>query len=343
MNLNNITNVSITSSGQNPTYGFTFIYSFLGLGITVINGLILVAYIRRARVRDKIGTFIINLVTVDFLNGLVSAPINAWQAADPVAFDRSPGLCVVGLCLPMMLSTSAIASVLLVGLDRLVAIVNPFRYHTIITTRRARLIILLVWLHSFLSSFSPTFIPPIRSNSGHRCNGLFRYDSIWVFYYVIVIILLPIILTVGSYIAIYRIAKRHLAAIKKTTVELDDFDHSNQNLSRKLSKHSKAAKTTFIITVLFCVSWIPCILLIQIASFCGLGECYSPRLREQVNSVFPVVVCLIDVTSIANPLIYALREQVIKDEVKRLLTFGRWKDLNVSNGTSGMDNSAYLA
>ena len=344
--------ISLTTEFTNPanrTLGFhrqPFIVAFnliLGLFVASTNGMVILAYILRKGVRKRISQFLINLAVADFLSGCVGMPLNAFFGRDPLMmekYDISAGACVVVLMCPILLSITAVLSIVMVAIDRLVSILRPFHYTNIVTRGRSLLAILTAWIFAFLYSLSPTIFAramnePVQLN----CAGNYVYGSAYSYTFVFAIMLPAIVIVTVIYLIIYRVANRHFKELQKLVIISNPSPEQ-----KKLTSNSKAAKTAFVITTLFVVSWVPFLTLIQLLT---LWNVQSIDLDENASSVIlkcvPVTATMAYIISAVNPVIYCLRDPLLKFHVRKLLTCGRYTPATVSPMSCDLDGNSSMA
>ncbi|CAF93754.1 unnamed protein product, partial [Tetraodon nigroviridis] len=104
-----------------------------------------------------------NLQTVTnlFVVSLAVADVAVGLLAIPFAIIISTGICAHFLgclflaCFVLILTQSSIFSLLAIAVDRYVAISNPLRYSSLVTGQRAKVIISVCWLLSFVIGLTP--------------------------------------------------------------------------------------------------------------------------------------------------------------------------------------------
>ncbi|XP_070550734.1 D(1C) dopamine receptor-like [Ptychodera flava] len=150
----------MASSISNDTkIGESSIGSYVGLvlfeititcTIVLENIVVIASYLSTRKLRDRVSNiFIVNLAVADLFCGLVPLPL---MAAAHIAGGWTFGefLCSLNITFHVGLSATSAYGVLLVTLDKYIFLIHPLRYHQLVTTRRARIIVVTTWICTFL-------------------------------------------------------------------------------------------------------------------------------------------------------------------------------------------------
>ena len=120
------------------------------------NALTLIVFFRYDPLRDVTGLFLANLAFADLLQSIFGMPFIAtsafrekWVFGDIVCIIS--GMSNSLFCITSLLTLTA------VSVDRYLAIVHPLKYPTWLTIRRARLVLVFVWLQALLVAIFPVF------------------------------------------------------------------------------------------------------------------------------------------------------------------------------------------
>jgi len=130
------------------------------VGIALIgsvgNFLTLFVIVRHRPLHDITGMFLANLAAADFLQSSFGMPLIAaaafhdtWIFGDILCYLS--GVTNSLFCIASMLTLSAI------GLDRWLAIVYPLRHQSLLTFRRARMILMYIWGQALVVAIFPVF------------------------------------------------------------------------------------------------------------------------------------------------------------------------------------------
>ncbi|XP_067046134.1 trace amine-associated receptor 9-like [Acropora muricata] len=257
--------------------------------------------------------FICSLASADFLVGAFYIPLfiastlaQKWQL--PVT------LCNWHAAFISLSFNASLITLCLVSVDRFLAITDPLRYQTTLTTRRSVFLLLGGWAHSIFWSMAPqmgwgevVFNPKTctcRPNWGAKglsnrmyalCLALFAFT-------------IPVISMVYCYCRIFLVARYHVQSIKQNSVQ----DCQSSNTSSRRTLETKASKTLLLVLGAFVVSWLP-YTLVTMATMVTKGS------WDASSSILNAALTLTTVNGCINPMIYAIRDQRFLSGMKRVL------------------------
>lgn len=343
-NTQNNTNISFENNTTNSTNSevrmvmLGTLISFLVLVIVFGNVLVITAICRFQRLQNVTNCFITSLACADLVMGLVVVPfggihitLNTWY------FDN--GFCSFWLATDILCVTASIETLCVIALDRYLAITSPFRYQSLLTKGRARIIVLLVWVIAGLISFLPIHMEWWISSEieAHHClknnsccefnvNTPYAIVSSTISFYI------PLVIMIFVYSRVFQEARKQLKKIDKSEGRF----HAQNNNGKKdevLSGHCevrttkkpkfclkehKALKTLGIIMGVFTLCWLPFFVLNVV-----------PQKMVEVNPLIYKVLNWIGYANSAfNPLIYC-RSPEFRYAFKEILCLNRSRYPNV--------------
>uniref|UniRef100_A0A8C4X3Y5 G-protein coupled receptors family 1 profile domain-containing protein n=1 Tax=Erpetoichthys calabaricus TaxID=27687 RepID=A0A8C4X3Y5_ERPCA len=252
---------------------------------------------------------VLSLAIADFLVGVVIMPFMVVQSVDTCWYFGSE-FCVIYSVLLCLLTETSIVSLVMIAVDRYIAICYPLLYSSKITVRIVSVSVGVVWL--IILIYVCGFIFLGGNTEGvigiDPCPGdcLLVLSSGWGTVDLVLSFLLPVSVMVTLYSKIFFVARRHARAI--SVQQNISLDHSN--IPKKSER--KAAKTLGIVVAVFILCWLPfytCTLLNQFINF----------------SVPSVVSCaflwLAYINSSINPVIYALFYPWFQKSLKLMMKF----------------------
>jgi hypothetical protein len=133
--------------------------SLIPLGIICLvvifgNAMVIAAVRMTSKLRGATNLFIVSLAWADLTLGLVVLPSSAsyevfglWIFGDV--------WCSIWLAVDVWTCTASILHLVVISLDRFIAVTHPITYPNIMTTKRAKLLILGAWVLSFVICFPP--------------------------------------------------------------------------------------------------------------------------------------------------------------------------------------------
>ncbi|XP_033118274.1 histamine H2 receptor-like [Anneissia japonica] len=271
-------------------------------------------------------TLLVSLAMVDLLLGLTVLPFSAiFTIAQTWKFG--PVFCNIYVSCDVLFCTASILHLLVISLDRYVAIVKPFTYKNIMSRSKAFLGIGVVWSISFLISFLPIHLG-WNTESGHvqsysnpsacqlETNTLFALvDGILLFF-------VPLILMCCLYCKIVLVARNQAKAISRLSAQ---FNNNRKHHIKVVDEH-KALKVMAIVMGCFVVCWVPYFTLFT------FGPVFNWNLDD---SAYFVVLWMGYVNSMINPLVYAAINSEFRKAFSILIYMAknRTSDRRLSNGS----------
>lgn len=256
-------------------------------GIFAIGGnlALLVAFYLSERVRGRIiNNFITSLAVADFIIGLLMTPLYICYAIsyEPLWLIKLEGF------LWIMTVTATTHSLSAVSVDRLISVVYPLRYNQIMTEKRCRMVVVLIWVGAVLFA-SPRLV----------LNDYQELEKLWIACSASTVAI-PVLVMGFCYGKIFTIVKKQGREKVENTCD-----------SRKCLGSKKAAVTIGIIVGLFIVTFIPS----AVVYFMLLFE--DDLCKEfELNDVWLWVALVSFTHSSFNPWVYGLRYRELRKALK---------------------------
>ncbi|XP_053113506.1 alpha-1D adrenergic receptor [Hemicordylus capensis] len=281
--------------------------------------------------------FIINLAIADLLLSTTVLPFSATlEVLDIWVFGRI--FCDIWAAVDVLCCTASIMSLCIISVDRYIGVKYSLKYPTIMTEKKAVIILVVVWLTSMVISIGPLLgwkEPP--PDNDQQCSiteepGYAIFSSFFSFY-------LPLLVILVMYFNIYVVARRTTknleAGVKKERSKsmevvlrihcrsvLEDSLASAKNKGHtfrsslsvrllKFSREKKAAKTLAIVVGVFILCWLPFFFVLSFGS-------YFPSLKPS-GMAFKIIFWLGYFNSCVNPIIYPCSSKEFKRAFIRLL------------------------
>ena len=272
---------------------------FTGITVVVIDGtisitgtlgnlLVLTVIFVQIRFSTVSNILIANLAAVDLLTASVLIPGDIYRhVCDRMGFCHVHHTFVLlHRMLAQYLVTAAAMSLVVIALERFIAIAFPFRYRTVFTRLRAKCCVALSWL------------------SGVLITGVFF--GLKMVYVQNVLVIFLVLLTFFLYTYIFSIALKHERKIAATYAQHPDLQRSS---SLRMPWERKSAKTMAIVLGVYMLCWVPSVVFYSVVR---TDDWIYPRMQFWINSVYYM-------NAVLNPFIYGVRSEKFRKEVKRLI------------------------
>ncbi|XP_044073829.1 trace amine-associated receptor 13c-like [Siniperca chuatsi] len=281
------------------------VLSSISLLTVALNLLVIISVSHFRQLHTPTNILLLSLAVSDFLVGLLLMPgeilrkTACWFLGDLVCCGYKFMSCIIPIV--------SVGDMVLISVDRHVAICDPLRYPTRITGRRVKLCVCLCWLFSvFYSSvfLKDDLTQPDRYNS---CYGECVIDVDYVAGAVDIVLtfLIPITVIIVLYMRVFAVAVSQARAMRShiTAVTLQ------RSVTPKAKKSElKAARTLGVLVFVFLICFCP-------------YHCVSLA-RDSLISTSSVsfMIYLLYFNSCLNPVIYALFYPWFRKAVKLIVT-----------------------
>ncbi|XP_067389642.1 alpha-1D adrenergic receptor [Emydura macquarii macquarii] len=328
---------SLPSALDLQAVGVGVFLAFFILSAIVGNILVILSVACNRHLQTVTNYFIVNLAIADLLLSTTVLPFSATlEVLGFWTFGRF--FCDIWAAVDVLCCSASIMSLCIISVDRYIGVKHSLKYPTIMTEKKAVVILGLVWLSSMVISIGPLLgwkeaPPPDESIcSITEEPGYALFSSLFSFY-------LPLAVILVMYFRIYVVARRTTksleAGVKKErskSMEVVLRIHCRSVLEEplagargkgpnfrsslsvrllKFSREKKAAKTLAIVVGVFILCWFPFFFVLPFGSF-------FPSLKPS-DMVFKVIFWLGYFNSCVNPLIYPCSSKEFKRAFIRLL------------------------
>ncbi|XP_013927952.1 PREDICTED: glucose-dependent insulinotropic receptor-like [Thamnophis sirtalis] len=212
--------------------------------------LLIIIIIRRLKKRSSRNyVFILNLAAADLLVGVMCI-VDALDDATDALFDTNLVFCLIRICMGITPCIGSILTLLLVSLDKYLAVKLPLHYPSLMSKKRVILSLVVLWVLSFLVGHLPLISSGLRQNKlKGNCGLLSAAKSDYLYIICFGIFTPALLILVFLHISVGRIAYRQHKQIQRSCLHAD--------IPSVHLCYVKALRTTLIVVVCFIVFWGP--------------------------------------------------------------------------------------
>lgn len=286
----------------------TVIYAVLHVILSVFipsaNLLVIIVVCRLKKKRSSRNyVFILNLAAADLLVGVMCIG-DALDDATDVLFDTNLVFCLIRICMGITPCIGSILTLLLVSLDKYLAVKLPLHYPSLVSKKRVILSLVVPWVLSFLVGHMPLISSGLRQNKlKGNCGLLSAAKSDYLYIICFGIFIPALLILVCLHISLGRIAYLQHKQIQRSCLHAD--------ISSAHLCYFKALRTILIVIVCFIVFWGPYYGTAIVKATCKSCN-LSPLLRD-------FLFLLGETNSLINPFVYSLYIKDIRTEFARLM------------------------
>ncbi|KAG2462221.1 GP119 protein, partial [Polypterus senegalus] len=291
-----------------PALLYAVLHALLGILIPLTNvTVIVVVYKLLKKKHAKSYIFIINLAAADMLVGFMCI-VEALDDLYDDDFDKDITFCLIRICLTITPCISSILTLLLISLDRYLAVRHPLHYHRLVCTRAILVVLFLLWSWSFFMGHLPLISPSLQqSNYTGYCGLLYSAKSEYLFILCFTVFIPALASIIFLHLSLGWIAFIQHRLIWKT------WPTPTPSIMLYLC-HFKAARTVLIVIICFALSWGPYYITGVIQARCP--DCDLKDLLKDL------LFLLGETNSLMNPLIYTFYSKDIRSYLSKLCR--RW-------------------
>ena len=274
------------------------------LPTVLLNALVIFAVATRERLRNKSTILLACLAGADLLTGLVGQPI---RIAVEVQRILKKGTFCGALERVSFVSVgchifATLAHLVLITIDRYIAVKKPLRYRDFVTTRRVICGVLSAWGFTMYVTIQESILATVnRASDIYNVYNKVSFSTLTTFG------LICIVFIGGVYLYIFSETRRQ----QRTQTE-----HLRVEEIRTIRKNNKAARTLGIILVVLTATYLPAIIVFILG--------FSVSLERHVSNRFAGwAATLIMLGPLCNPVIYCWRMKRLRRAFLQILHSGK--------------------
>ncbi|XP_056284611.1 trace amine-associated receptor 13c-like [Pseudoliparis swirei] len=280
--------------------------SFISVLTAALNLLIIISISHFRQLHSPTNLLILSLAVSDFLVGLLLMPVDLLFSE--TCWFLGDFMCALYYVMDFIITSSSVGNMVLISIDRYMAICDPLHYNNRVTLDRMKICICLCWIYSVLynSCILMDFLkqPEVHYSCYGECvvvlnNVTGSVDAVFTF-------IGPVTVIILLYMRIFVVAVSHAQAMRTHIASV-----TKQRPVGVTAKKSemKAARTLGVVVVVFLICFCPY---------------YSPSLTGEVmednSSSLSFLVWLLYFNSCLNPLIYAFFYPWFRKSMKLIVT-----------------------
>ncbi|XP_026232621.1 trace amine-associated receptor 13c-like [Anabas testudineus] len=280
--------------------------SFITVLIVVLNLLVIISISHFRQLHTNTNLLVFSLAVTDFLVGLLQMPTEillyqgCWILGDL--------LCVVNFFFGAFLISVSVGNMILISVDRYVAICDPMFYSTKVTLKRVQICIFLCWLFSAVHSCW-TFRDIFKQQDRYDfCSGecVIECKLTEVAFHTALTFFAPIAVITLLYLRVFVVAVSQARAMRS---HITAATHQRSGTVKPKKSEIKAARTLGIVIFVFLLCYSP-------FGFITVGIMNNSTWALSATMQYWVVYC----NSGLNPLIYAFFYPWFRKSVKQIIT-----------------------
>lgn len=273
---------------------FTCVFMALACPCAIVaNVMVFLGVLRKPELRNVYNTSILFLATSDLVTGLVTHPSFIAYHGSKLTTPMQDFSCIALVMYTytnFMFTGLSVITIILITLERYLAIFHPYKYQAFVTKRRIAITISLVWVVWVAFITFVRFSPEARSGT----LGV-----------IAAILLIPcILLTVFVYCKVYCLTRRIRVSIgHELTTQRNTAD----------IQETKSSRTVAYLAGAVVICFLPTIVVVIIQESKAIDANYFFHL------LYPLTESAVLLTPVFDPIIYVLRSSKLKASLRELI------------------------
>ncbi|XP_035994800.1 trace amine-associated receptor 13c-like [Fundulus heteroclitus] len=281
------------------------ILSVISLITVALNLLVIISVSHFRELHTPTNILLLSLAVSDLLVGFISMPGEIYRNTS--CWFLGDNICFLYIYLCFIITAASVGDMVLISIDRYVAICDPLHYQTRVTGRRVKVCICLCWLCSIVYCIIFVKDDLIQTGRNNSCYGecVTAVDFITATFDLFITFIAPITIIIVLYMRVFVVAVSQARAMR-TQVTAVKLPLSVTTTADK--SELKAARTLGVLVLFFLLCFCPYYCL----SLAG-EDLFSSTTAFAVYYLFFFNSCI-------NPMIYALFYPWIRKTAKLIVT-----------------------
>ncbi|XP_041950476.1 trace amine-associated receptor 13c-like [Alosa sapidissima] len=293
-----------------PQALYIIMYIFLSsisVSTVFLNLLVIISISHFKQLHTPTNLFLLSLAVADFLIGLTVMPTDGSLIIETCWYFGDM-MCKILPFISLVAVLGSLCSLVLVSIDRFIAVSDPLRYSLKVTHNKVVIIVVLSWFFCVLYSFFLLYDHLTEMEPHRTCHGecLLTFSFSWIVVDVFVSFIMPCSTVIILNMKIFCAAKYHTKVINSVT---ERERASNKDTIRSKKSSRKAAKTIGVLVTVYLLCYMPYML-----SFFEFGT------QSFNHFLLKYVIWIMYINSCMNPIIYALFYPWFKVSIKQIIT-----------------------
>ncbi|XP_033977394.1 trace amine-associated receptor 8a-like [Trematomus bernacchii] len=286
--------------------------SFIALVTRALNLLVIISISHFRQLHTPTNLLILSLAVSDFLVGLILMPVKillteaCWYLGDQRPYR--PLMCALYCIITFIITSSTVENMVLISIDRYLAICDPLHYTIRVTVNRTKICICLCWICSVIYNclILKDFLR--QPDSHNSCHGecVVVLNNITGAVDFVVTFISPITVIIVLYMRVFVVAVSQARAMRSHVIAVTM--QLSVGVTVKKSE-MKAARTLGVVVLVFLICFFP----YYTPSLIGEDIAHS-------SSTSLIVLWLLYFNSCLNPLIYASLYPWFRKAIKLIVT-----------------------
>ncbi|XP_028304134.1 trace amine-associated receptor 13c-like [Gouania willdenowi] len=283
------------------------VLSLVSVLTTALNLLVIISISHFKQLHSPTNLLLLSLAVSDFLVGLLLMPAEITSTQS--CWFLGDVMCVLYYINEFVITSSSVGNMVLISIDRYLAVCEPLHYHSRVTLGRTVMCICLCWLCSFIYNTTLILNDFFGESKLHKacwgeCVVVLSYMTLTVDF--VINFIGPICVIIVLYMRVFVVAVSQARAMHS---HITAATHQPSRALMVNKSEMKAAKILGVVVVVFIICICPY---------------YAPSLSgedvEESTSSSPFNVWLVYLNSCLNPIIYAMFYPWFRKSVKLIVT-----------------------